>query len=112
MTASARTWTFLTNHAQVLLCIAENRLITTREISEIVGITERSAQRIVDDLEEDGYITRHRQGRRNRYEVHPEISMRHPAQQGMAVSVLLGILSGRQEKPPEERLPSPTDPDS
>lgn len=90
----ARSWTFLTNHAQVLLCIAENKLITTREISEIVGITERSAQRIVDDLEEEGFITRSREGRRNRYEVHPDISMRHPAQRGVSVRVLLGILRG------------------
>lgn len=95
MAGGARSWTFLTNHAQVLLCIAENRLITTREISEIVGITERSAQRIVDDLEAEGYITRQRQGRRNRYEVHPEISMRHPAQKGIAVKVLLDILLGK-----------------
>ncbi|BAS26901.1 helix-turn-helix transcriptional regulator [Limnochorda pilosa] len=87
-------WTFLTNHAQVLLCVAENRMITTREISEIVGITERSAQRLLDDLEAEGYITRHRVGRRNRYEIHPEISMRHPAQRGVAVKVLLDILAG------------------
>lgn len=95
MEGSVRSWTFLTNHAQVLLCVAENRLITTREISEIVGITERSAQRIVDDLETEGYITRHREGRRNRYEVHPGISMRHPAQRGIAVQVLLDVLRGK-----------------
>lgn len=90
-----RTWTFLTNHAQVLLCVAESGTITTRDISEIVGITERSAQRILDDLEAEGFITRHREGRRNRYEIHPEISMRHPAQKGVAVSVLLEVLLGR-----------------
>lgn len=89
-----RTWTFLTNHAQVLLCIAESPRITTRDISEIVGITERSAQRILDDLEEGGYLTRHREGRRNRYEVHPDISMRHPQQDGVAVRVLLDVLVG------------------
>lgn len=90
----SRSWTFLTNHSQVLLCVAENRMITTREISEIVGITERSAQRILDDLEEEGYITRHREGRRNSYEIHPGISMRHPAQKGISVKVLLDILVG------------------
>lgn len=93
-----RSWTFLTNHAQVLLCVAENRLITTREISQIVGITERSTQRILDDLEAEGYITRRREGRRNRYEIHPELSMRHPAQQGIAVQALLNLLMGRDSR--------------
>lgn len=87
-------WTFLTNHAQVLLKIANNPMITTRELGEHVGITERTAQRIVDELEAEGYITRHREGRRNRYELHPDLSMRHPAQQGIAVRELLQVLSG------------------
>ncbi len=85
-------WTFLTNHAQVLLCINRNHRITAREIAEIVGITERAVQRIVDDLEQGGYITRMREGRRNTYAIHIERPMRHPAQHGLAVRDLLEIL--------------------
>ncbi|AUW92909.1 MAG: winged helix-turn-helix domain-containing protein [Sulfobacillus thermotolerans] len=89
-------WTFLTNHSQVLLCIARNgtkERLTAREIAEIVGITERAVQRILEDLESAGYISRFRDGRNNRYEIHPELPMRHPAQQGRAVKDLLELLS-------------------
>lgn len=85
-------WTFLTNHAQVLLCIARNDRLTVREIAAAVGITERAVQRILDDLEEAGYLSRFRDGRKNRYEIHPEVPMRHPAQQGHAVHDLLALL--------------------
>lgn len=90
-------WTFLTNHAQVLLCIARNTRLTAREIAATVGITERAVQRILDDLEEAGYISRFRDGRRNRYEVHPELPMRHPAQRGRAVKELLDLLMPSEE---------------
>ena len=93
-------WTFLTNHGQVLLCIAQQPRSSAREIAATVGITERAAQRIVDDLEEAGYLTRHREGRRNHYEVHQNLPMRHPAQQGHAVGEILTILGS---------LPSPAD---
>ncbi|MDP8909337.1 MAG: winged helix-turn-helix domain-containing protein [Chloroflexota bacterium] len=86
-------WTFLTNHAQVLLCLAANSRLTAKEIAATVGITERAVQRILDDLEEAGYLSRFRDGRKNRYEVHPELPMRHPAQQGHAVRDLLALLS-------------------
>jgi DNA-binding IclR family transcriptional regulator len=71
-------WKFITNHAQVLLCVAHDPEIRLREIAEACGITERAAHRIIADLEEAGYITRERMGRRNRYEFHPEVEMRHP----------------------------------
>jgi DNA-binding IclR family transcriptional regulator len=71
-------WKFITNHAQVLLCVARDPEIRLREIAETCGITERAAHRIVADLEEGGYISRERIGRRNRYEFHPEVAMRHP----------------------------------
>jgi DNA-binding IclR family transcriptional regulator len=70
-------WKFITNHAQVLLCVAHDPEIRLREIAEACGITERAAHRIVADLEEAGYISRERIGRRNRYEFHAEIVMRH-----------------------------------
>jgi DNA-binding IclR family transcriptional regulator len=71
-------WKFITNHAQVLLCVAHDPKIRLREIAEACGITERAAHRIIADLEEAGYISRERMGRRNRYEFHPEVAMRHP----------------------------------
>jgi hypothetical protein len=71
-------WKFITNHAQVLLCVAHDPEIRLREVAEACGITERAAHRIVADLEEAGYISRERIGRRNRYEFHAEIAMRHP----------------------------------
>ncbi len=88
-------WTFLTNHAQVLLCVAGSGgdHLTAREIAENVRITERAVQRILDDLEEEGYISRFRDGRTNRYEIHPERPMRHPAQRGVAVRDLIELLT-------------------
>lgn len=86
-------WTFLTNHAQVLLCIARNDQLTAREIAVAVGITERAVQRILGDLETAGYLTRARDGRRNRYEIHPDAPMRHPAQGGHAVRELFALLT-------------------
>lgn len=87
-------WTFLTNHAQVLLCIAQTERITAREIGEKVGITERAVQRILQELEEAGYITRAREGRGNHYTIHADVPMRHPAQHGLAVKALLDTLTG------------------
>jgi hypothetical protein len=71
-------WKFLTNHAHVLLCVAHEPQIRLREIAEAVGITERAAHRIIAELEEGGYITRERNGRRNVYVFHPDAVMRHP----------------------------------
>lgn len=87
-------WTFLTNHAQVLLCLGRNGgRMTARESAGIVGITERAVQRILDDLEEAGYISRFRDGRQNRYEIHEDLPMRHPAQRGRAIKDLLELLT-------------------
>jgi predicted ArsR family transcriptional regulator len=69
---------FLTNHAHVMLCIAHDPDSRLRDISATVGITERAAHRIVAELVEDGYVTRERRGRRNRYHVHPERPFAHP----------------------------------
>lgn len=86
-------WTFLTNHAQVLLCISQNNRLTAREIAAQVGITERAVQRLLDDLQASGYISHEREGRRNVYTIHPERPMRHPAQHGHAIRDLLELLS-------------------
>ena len=85
-------WTFLTNHAQVLLCIANDPDIRLRDVANTVGITERAAQRIVVDLAESGFLERERHGRRNRYLIHEETEMRHPAQEGYEIGALLDLL--------------------
>ncbi len=69
-------WTFLTNHATALLCVAQNPGLTLRQVGDCVGITERAAHRIVSDLVEEGYLERQRVGRRNHYEVRPDVLMR------------------------------------
>jgi len=85
-------WTFLTNHAQVLLCIANDSDIRLRDVAETVGITERAAQRIVADLAEAGFLERERHGRRNRYLINKQTEMRHPAQEGYEIGELLDLL--------------------
>ena len=85
-------WTFLTNHAHVLLAIAADPDRTLREIAEVVGITERAAFRIVEDLVAAGYLTKEKVGRRNTYEVHPEQKLRHPLEQHAEVRELLHIV--------------------
>lgn len=88
-------WTFLTNHSHVLLCIAEDPDVLLREVAERVGITERAAQRIVAELEDTGYVTRERVGRRNRYQVHPDLPLRHPLEDHLEIGTLLRVLTER-----------------
>lgn len=88
----AETWTFLTNHSHVLLCIAGDPGIRGRDIAERVGITERSAQSIVADLVEAGYLTRERVGRRNHYEINQDLPLRHPVEQDNQVIELLRLV--------------------
>ena len=94
-------WRFVTNHTQVLLAIASNPDIRTRDIADAVGITERAAQRIVADLTEAGYVETTRRGRRNHYTVNGEVSMRHPAQHNHEIGALLDVLKLDEAHPPE-----------
>ncbi len=84
-------WTFLTNHARVLLCLAEEPDLRLREAAERIGITERAVQRIVTDLEDAGVITRSREGRRNHYTINEEARLRHPGDAHVAVGDLLRL---------------------
>ncbi|SRR5579875_1554501 len=88
-------WTFLTNHAQVLVCIARDPGIRLREIGQRVGITERAAHRIVAELADAGYITRHRHGRRNHYAINTHFPLPDPVAGERSVGELLTILAGR-----------------
>jgi DNA-binding MarR family transcriptional regulator len=87
-----KTWTFLTNHAQVLLCLAEDPDIRLRDVADRVGITERASQRILAELVDAGYVKTTRVGRRNRYTVDREHAMRHTAQIGFEIGTLLEAL--------------------
>lgn len=85
-------WTFLSNHGHVLVCIAEDSEIRVRDIAAKVGITERTAQGIVADLVEAGYVSRDRVGRRNQYEIHTELPLRHPVEHEHSIGELLVAL--------------------
>jgi len=96
--ATGRRWDFLTNHAHVLLCVAEDPGIRLRDVAAAVGITERAAHKIVSDLVEGGYVTREKRGRRNRYTVVPNLPLRHPLVERREVGDLLGVLRSDDDK--------------
>jgi len=85
-------WTFVTNHTQVLLCVARDPHMRLRDIAESIGITERAAQRILAELADAGYVDRARVGRRNVYTINRDIAMRHVAQDGHVIGELLDLL--------------------
>ena len=96
-------WVFLTNHAHVLLSVARDPDIRARDIAEQVGITERAAQRILADLVENGYLTKAKSGRRNRYTVNPKGHLRHPRFRDFQIGPLLEVLntSVRDDEQPD-----------
>lgn len=94
-------WTFLTNHAHVLVCIAEDPDVRGRDIATLVGITERAAQAIVADLVAEGCVTRTKVGRRNRYTINSDAPLRHPLEHDHTIGellVALGRLQPRRRK--------------
>jgi predicted ArsR family transcriptional regulator len=92
-------WTFLTNHAHVLLCVCRDPGARLRDIAGAVGITEGAAQRIVTDLVEAGYLTREREGRRNRYELRHNLPLRHPLEHDHRIGEILAVLRPQPEAP-------------
>jgi predicted ArsR family transcriptional regulator len=96
-------WTFLTNHAHVLLSIASAPDARIRELAVRVGITERAVQRIIAELEAAGYLSHEREGRRNVYRVRSNQPLRHPIERHRRVSALLDLVapSKRKSVPPE-----------
>ena len=89
---SDHSFRFVTNHAHVLQVIAADPTTRLRDIAETVGITERTAAQIINDLERAGYLTKRREGRRNRYQVHAELPLRHPQHRHHTVGDLIGFL--------------------
>lgn len=87
-------WTFLTNHAHTLVCIARDPGLRLRDVAERVGVTERAAQRIVSDLVDAGYLERLKEGRRNTYRVRADRPLRHPVEQGHDIGEVLAVFDG------------------
>ena len=102
----ARHWTFMTNHAHVLICLATDADVTLRQVGEQVGITERATYRIVNELVEEGVVKKTRRGRRNFYEIKPDFPLRHPLELHCSVGRLLQMVTGsrrgrsRKSSPP------------
>ncbi len=89
---SSHQWTFLTNHAHVLICLSQDPNLRLRDLAERVGITERAVQKIVADLEASGVIERLREGRRNHYNIDPSVPLRHPVERHKSVGCLLDMI--------------------
>ncbi len=88
-------WTFLSNHAHVLVCLARDPRVRVRDIAGLVGITERRVQKILAELEAAGVIQRMREGRRSRYEINGRAHLRHPLERDSTVGWLLTAASGK-----------------
>ena len=85
-------WTFLSNHAHVLICLAQEPQSRLRDVAARIGITERAVSTIIRDLEEEGLLTRHREGRRNTYRLSLDQPLRHPVERQRTVKDLVGLL--------------------
>lgn len=88
-------WTFLSNHAHVVVCLSHDPNLRVRDIARLVGITERGIQRILTDLEQSQIVEKFREGRRNYYKVNYAATLRHPLEQHATVGDLVGLLAGR-----------------
>ena len=96
--AASAPWTFLSNHAHVLVCIAGDPEARMRDVAARVGVTERAVQRIVAELEEGGYLVRHKEGRRNHYDVTPSRPLRHPLERQCMTDALLEMVLGKAQR--------------
>ena len=97
MPKNKSTWTFLTNHSHVLLCLVESPSIKMREIAEKVGITERAVQNIISDLRKEGYIDREKKGRRNTYQINTEMHLKHPIEEHRTLTDLIQLIYNNEE---------------
>jgi DNA-binding transcriptional ArsR family regulator len=91
-------WRFLTNHGMVLSHIARHPRITARDLADAIGITERAVRKIIADLLETGYIDKKREGRRSRYRVNPDLTLRHPSHGETAIGDLLQALGWKRRR--------------
>jgi MarR family len=89
-------WSFLTNHARALLCIAHDPGVRVRDLAVMVGVTERSAHAIVTDLVDAGYVVKEKNGRRNRYHIQEHLPLRDPITEERTIGEMLELLVGVQ----------------
>jgi hypothetical protein len=101
-------WNFLSNHAFVVICIAQDSEVRLRDVAAKVGITERAVQRIIADLEAGGFLSRNREGRRNRYDLHPEVRLNHPMGEKGSLADILSLFSKRSRSASEKSGKRPT----
>lgn len=94
-----RSWTFITNHARILLAVARDPAATVAELATAAKITERSAYRILSDLQRTGYVRRRKVGRHNAYEINPNMPLRDPTIENELVSDLLNLLGHADVEP-------------
>jgi len=100
-------WTFITNHGLVLGYIARNPRSTARVIAQSVGITERTTHKIIAELEEAGYISRKKVGRKNQYHINADLPLRHPSHGEVVVGDLLQLLAWKKVDPVKEQMKLP-----
>ena len=99
----AHRWTFLTNHAHVLILLSKNCSLVLREVALQVGITERAVQRIILDLESEGYIERARVGRKNQYRILANQALRHPIESHRSIGELIALVTNGSIDPVESQ---------
>lgn len=95
-------WTFLTNHGHTLICLARDPTLRLRDVAALLGVTERTAQAIVNDLAGAGYLGRTRVGNRSRYVVRLDLPFRHPVERDHAVGDLVDLLASGPQQPAED----------
>lgn len=98
MTESLHTWTFFSNYAHVLICLADSPDARLRDVADSVGITERTAFRIIGELEEAGILERVKEGRRNHYSINKDAHLRHTIEEHCTVGDLLETVLSKQER--------------
>ena len=91
-------WSFLTNHARVLLCIAHDPGVRLRDIAARTGVTERTAYGIVTDLTEAGYVVKHKDGRRNRYQIQAHLPLPETDSRKLTIGEILALLTGADDE--------------
>ncbi|GGA73452.1 transcriptional regulator [Neiella marina] len=93
-------WTLLSNHAHVLVCLTLDPKMRLRDMASNVGITERAVQRIIAELEEAGFLSHHREGRRNHYQIHTDQPLRHPLEKDCSIGSLLEAVTSQKMQSP------------
>lgn len=102
MNTTEADWTFLSSHAHVLICLAENPQAKLRDLADRVGVTERTIMRLITQLDQAGFLKRSRRGRCNHYEIIAREPLRHPIEARCTVEMLLQTVLGANQKDPTD----------